>query len=178
MPRKSAHPYVVWRDGRPRFSPGPELRAAGHKGKDLRHDAGQWFTFAECVAWSAAFAEQDGGGGRARTRARNSGQFKQGQGSPNPDTRGFVYFLWVNDRIKIGFTRDPVRRFPQLSTGLGHQPGFVAVVPGTRADEKALHAALAGSRDRGEWFKPTLSVVRTIQRHLHAALGPLAAPLE
>lgn len=70
------HPHVVWRDGRPRFAPGPKLRAAGHKGFDLRwpapgehegdaftierltgpHDfTGRWFTRGEAVDWSAAF---------------------------------------------------------------------------------------------------------------------------
>lgn len=52
------HPHVTWRDGRPRFSPGPELRAAGHKGKDLRHDDGTWFSRGECVDWSAKFVRE------------------------------------------------------------------------------------------------------------------------
>lgn len=62
--------HVAWRDGRPRFSPGPRLRALGHAGYDLRHNApgqdeplapghgraGRWFTRGEAVDWSAAFA--------------------------------------------------------------------------------------------------------------------------
>jgi integrase len=55
----SSHPHIIWRKGRPRFSPGPALRAAGHKGRDLIHAegprAGQWFTRGECVDWSIAF---------------------------------------------------------------------------------------------------------------------------
>ena len=46
---------VVWRDGRPRFEPGPALRKQGHKGKDLRHDDGRWFTAGEALDWSQAF---------------------------------------------------------------------------------------------------------------------------
>ena len=57
MPKKSAHPYVSWREGRPRFTPSPELRAAGHKGKDLRHDDGRWFTRGEAVDWAEAFVK-------------------------------------------------------------------------------------------------------------------------
>jgi integrase len=53
-------PYVVWRDGRPRFEPGPAMRALGFKGVDLRHgpqDArgrltGAWFTLDECKAFA------------------------------------------------------------------------------------------------------------------------------
>lgn len=55
MPKKSPHPHVSWRDGRPRFQPDQLLRAAGHKGKDLRHDDGRWFSRGECVDWSEAF---------------------------------------------------------------------------------------------------------------------------
>lgn len=54
MPKKSPHPYVLWREGRPRFVPGPELRAAGLQGKDLRHPDGRWFSKGEAVDWSAA----------------------------------------------------------------------------------------------------------------------------
>lgn len=69
------HPHVVWRDGRPRFAPGPKLREAGHKGFDLRwpapgepghngfaiedlagphENSGRWFTRGEAVDWSGA----------------------------------------------------------------------------------------------------------------------------
>lgn len=48
-------PHVSWRDGKPRFSPGPALRAAGYEGKDLRHADGRWFTAGEAVDWSAEF---------------------------------------------------------------------------------------------------------------------------
>lgn len=52
MPKTTAHPYVSWRNGRPRFNPSPQLRAQGHKGRDLRHDDGRWFSRGECVDWS------------------------------------------------------------------------------------------------------------------------------
>lgn len=44
-------PHVSWRDGRPRFNPGPKLRALKFQGKDLRHPAGAWFTAEEALAW-------------------------------------------------------------------------------------------------------------------------------
>lgn len=55
MPKPSPHPHVAWRDGRPRFVPGKDLRPLGYKGKDLRHDDGRWFTRGEAVDWSLAF---------------------------------------------------------------------------------------------------------------------------
>lgn len=75
MPKKSPHPHVSWRDGRPRFKPGPELRAKGFSDCDLRwpedapagwravdlkpgdKNAGRWFSMGEAVDWSAAFVK-------------------------------------------------------------------------------------------------------------------------
>lgn len=51
-------PHVSWRDGRPRFNPGPQLRALGYKGEDLRHASGAWFDVAECGRWIAAREEE------------------------------------------------------------------------------------------------------------------------
>ena len=36
--------YLKWRDGRPRWEPGPALRTAGHRGRDLKDDAGNWLS--------------------------------------------------------------------------------------------------------------------------------------
>ncbi len=47
-------PHVSWRDGRPRFNPGPKLRALGYKGEDLRHPNGAWFDLAETERWLRA----------------------------------------------------------------------------------------------------------------------------
>jgi len=45
-------PSVTWRDGRPRFTPGPETRRKyGIKGQDLKHPDGRWFTAEEALAW-------------------------------------------------------------------------------------------------------------------------------
>lgn len=75
MPKKSPHPHVSWRDGRPRFKPGPELRAKGYSDFDLRWPetapagwravdlkpgekyAGRWFSRGETVDWAAAFVK-------------------------------------------------------------------------------------------------------------------------
>ncbi|WP_336071510.1 hypothetical protein [Nitratireductor rhodophyticola] len=75
MPKKSPHPHVAWREGRPRFQPAQDLREKGLKGTDLRwpdpapsgwrpqdlqpgeKNEGAWFTRGEAVDWSAAFRE-------------------------------------------------------------------------------------------------------------------------
>lgn len=50
---KISVPYVVWRDGRPRFSPSPQMRALGIASCDLKHPSKVWFTIEE----SRAFVE-------------------------------------------------------------------------------------------------------------------------
>ena len=62
--------YVIWREGRPRFEPGPALRKLGHKGRDLKHQNGTWFTYEEAAAESAAI-QQDA---QSRKAARAQGK--------------------------------------------------------------------------------------------------------
>ncbi|TCQ82586.1 hypothetical protein EDF68_101977 [Ochrobactrum sp. BH3] len=56
--KANPHPHVSWRDGRPRFQPGKELRAMGYTGKDLRHEDGPWYTRGEAVDWSSKFQQE------------------------------------------------------------------------------------------------------------------------
>lgn len=42
-------PYLKWRDGRPRWEPGPRLRAVGFKGRDLRDETGAWLPLDRAV---------------------------------------------------------------------------------------------------------------------------------
>lgn len=51
-------PYVVWRSGRPRFVPGPGVRALGYTGKDLKHPDSIWFDLNETIAWSEQLSEE------------------------------------------------------------------------------------------------------------------------
>jgi hypothetical protein len=42
-------PYLKWRNGRPRWEPGPGLRRAGFRGRDLRSENGDWFGLEKAV---------------------------------------------------------------------------------------------------------------------------------
>ena len=54
-------PHITWRDGRPRFSPGPGLRKLGFKGEDIRHGAyGPWFNLVETIEKSKQISIQVG----------------------------------------------------------------------------------------------------------------------
>ena len=43
--------HVAWRDGRPRFAPGPKLRRLGFKGEDLKREDGSWMDAQEAARW-------------------------------------------------------------------------------------------------------------------------------
>lgn len=69
MPR-----YLSWRDGRPRWQPGPMLRAKGFQGRDLKDDAGGWLTlWKACEVADALNREADDNveAARARPAARS-----------------------------------------------------------------------------------------------------------
>jgi len=96
MPKRTAHSYVSWRDGRPRFQPDQLLRAAGHKGKDLRHvDAdgspGRWFSRGEAVDWSDAFVKQLAANKAATAARRPAGAPAQGQPRSGGSARERLY---------------------------------------------------------------------------------------
>lgn len=42
--RKDSTPYFKWRGGKPRWEPGPGVRARGFKGEDLKDAAGNWLS--------------------------------------------------------------------------------------------------------------------------------------
>lgn len=66
---------------------------------------------------------------------------------------GYVYFIKVDDRVKIGFTRDIRARVSGLTTGMPVPPKLLASVPGTRDTEFYFHYMFREYRVRGEWFK-------------------------
>lgn len=63
-------------------------------------------------------------------------------------TDGFVYFVRLSDRIKIGWTHDFAKRGKQLS-----YDEVLHVEAGTRADEQRCHLAFVHLRTCGEWFQ-------------------------
>lgn len=150
--------HISWRGGRPRFQPGRELRAAGHKGQDLRHPDGRWYTVGEAVDWSRNFA--------AKIMEEPRGPSEQIEEDAHPATKGYVYFLGIRDRVKVGFSANPGARLLSLKTSTADPVMFFFAVPGTRYDERRLHKELEPHRSSGEWFKKSLTVIRVMQRHL------------
>lgn len=97
--------------------------------------------------------------------------------------KGFIYALKAGAEVKLGFTsKSPARRIRQLQTGQALPLELVALVPGTRLDERQLHARLRAARIRGEWFdanhpdvKAWVSVHEYTSRTPNFVLEPKAA---
>jgi hypothetical protein len=119
-------------------------------------------------------------GARAQARARDWNlrwQEARLKGRPAPAEanaeRGYVYFLLVGSRMKIGFSTNPINRLGALRVGCPDPIDKFLVVSGTRRDEKLLHHSLDAYRRTGEWFVATSPVLRAMTR---AAVFGLAIP--
>ena len=65
-------PYLVWRDGRPRWVPGPRLRPH-FKARDLKDQAGRWLGLEAAIAAARALNDEVAAwkaGGQPRRRQR------------------------------------------------------------------------------------------------------------
>lgn len=101
-------PYFLWRDGRPRWHPGPRLRRAGFKGRDLKDEAGQWLALEAAIAAARDLNRQvekwRAGRGQSSTGSSR-------QKAPRPfRTCGELFDLWWG----TGKTR-PSADFAELS---------------------------------------------------------------
>jgi hypothetical protein len=78
------------------------------------------------------------------------------------EAKGYVYFLWVGDRIKIGFSNNPLHRMGQLHTGVSERPKMMIAKAGSRDDETKLHRSLSTYRTKGEWFVASATVINAM----------------
>jgi len=76
-----------------------------------------------------------------------------------------VYFVSAGDvgPIKIGSARCLRKRLQQLATGNHERLYVLAVEPGGRALERALHEEFAAHRRHHEWFEPATELLEYIE---------------
>ena len=82
------------------------------------------------------------------------------------DRVGSVYFILDRDRdrIKIGHSRDPLKRLRILQTGSSGRLSLVGVIGGEREVEQLLHQEHAANRVHLEWFSGGAAAVRWVTR--------------
>lgn len=88
-----------------------------------------------------------------------------------------VYFIrrGTSRVVKIGVAKDPWKRLRQLQTGSADRLKIVAVMPGTPADERALHRRFADLRLGGEWFRMSpeiTAMIREVKRRHRCDSAP------
>jgi hypothetical protein len=72
---------------------------------------------------------------------------------------GYVYFVQFSDRIKIGYTRNPDERMLAIP-----HDRVIAIISGTRADEKSLQSKFEHLHVTGEWFVASPELVEFAEK--------------
>jgi hypothetical protein len=72
-----------------------------------------------------------------------------------PPITGYVYLIRQDDLTKIGWSRTPERRLPEVADP--ERAEFLHLIPSASPSsiEAALHRRFAGQRVQGEWFRLT-----------------------
>jgi hypothetical protein len=84
----------------------------------------------------------------------------------------YVYFVWSERRrVKIGFTGNALARFGSITTNCPERLRLLALVPGSKADERSLHERFASSRIIGEWFRSSVVLKAAIRQIKMATLA-------
>lgn len=77
--------------------------------------------------------------------------------------KGGIYFMRAGDRIKIGFSTNPLDRFKQLQTSSPVDLELLAYLPGTFDDEREMHRLFGSLHVRGEWFQNHPAILRYVK---------------
>jgi hypothetical protein len=72
-----------------------------------------------------------------------------------------IYFIQAGEGgpIKIGYSRDALKRIANLQAASPVLLSALAIIPGEIRDEFALHRRLQSERLHGEWFRPSDAVL-------------------
>ena len=65
-----------------------------------------------------------------------------------------IYFIQCHNHVKIGYSKDPIKRLKELQTGNPYKLNLIGTVPGSLADEKIYHSYFSSNiiSKESEWF--------------------------
>lgn len=124
--------HCKWRDGRPRFSPGPKLRVLGFDGEDLKKDDGSWMNLVEAQAWVEAKQKEID---QARQRKHETRKI----GRRSPATSGRPVAIYTVGDLFEDYWRTPRLRGQDIVDGKRRQK---ALSPATIRDYRGKARAL------------------------------------
>ena len=87
---------------------------------------------------------------------------------------GYVYAIRCLDRIKIGWSSNPIIRFGKIEVDCPFRCERLGYWTGSKADEDAVHERFADLRMHGEWFAATPSLLKFIDGRV-IRVDPVAA---
>ena len=130
MAKIKAPRYFKWRDGRPRWEPGPGLRAKGWKGQNLQDEDGRWLGLEAAIAAAGAINTQVATSAPGKTKPQRrrqprtvdrlcaeyferSPKFKRKRGSTQADYRkkAKVFREWCGDAPVKAIDKPTMHRF-------------------------------------------------------------------
>lgn len=85
----------------------------------------------------------------------------------NHRDKGLVYFIQADlgDDIKIGWSKNPIKRLKGLQTAAQKELHLLAVMEGDGDLEYAVHQRFAKHRTVGEWFRPAPEILELVRLH-------------
>lgn len=84
-----------------------------------------------------------------------------------------VYFMYSAGKIKIGYSKDVLKRLTDLSNMASSPVELIAVLPGDREFERHLHQTFKPDRIHGEWFNPSSEIRRFLECIDMACIGTM-----
>jgi hypothetical protein len=79
---------------------------------------------------------------------------------------GWIYFISEenNNRVKIGYSKDPYKRLKQLQTGNSNKLILLNAIPGSQKEERKWHKLFCHSKINNEWFHLSEEILTFIYR--------------
>ncbi|MDP3554860.1 GIY-YIG nuclease family protein [Methylocystis sp.] len=101
------------------------------------------------------------------------------QRRPRSVTRGYVYFMFCANHVKIGFSKNPARRMREMGTARAEDVKILIAAQATQHQERLVQEAMRTHHFRGEWFRAddeifTFAIDCAKSKDVNAALNHLA----
>lgn len=155
-------PLLYWRNGRPRWEPGPSLRKRGWKGCNLVNQAGEFLSFYKAAEIAQLLNDQASSGPKKFTTIKAPASDQPTPFDLNQHQQGWIYIIRFPDRIKIGYSTRPEGRLVEIDQQQAHSPSAVLIMRGSMLEEKLIHQRLSSLKLKGEWYDLSMIITRFV----------------
>ena len=77
---------------------------------------------------------------------------------------GYVYFIRCQDRVKIGFSKDPHKRLTKINADAPYPCELIGAADAALHAEDEIHRQFSSARVHSEWFSFTDEIARFVAR--------------